>query len=76
MANGNGLWGAELAAIFQLLSSLVWCSSTTFSAQLTACLSDVARHFKTDTTETVAFYFGIRTRKHRVFEPIDAVSTD
>jgi hypothetical protein len=26
---------------------LVWCSSTTFSAQLTACLRDLARHLKT-----------------------------
>jgi hypothetical protein len=42
-----------------------------FSAQLTACLCDMAGHFKTDPTETVALSFG-----YRVFEPIDTVSTD
>jgi hypothetical protein len=35
-------------------SLLIWCSSTTFSGQLTACLRDLARYFKTDPTETVA----------------------
>jgi hypothetical protein len=40
---------------------LVWCSSTRFPAQLTA--PDLARHFKTETTETVAFCFGIRYPK-------------
>jgi hypothetical protein len=33
--------------------TVVWCSSTTFSALLTACLRDLARHFRTDPTETV-----------------------
>jgi hypothetical protein len=37
---------------------IVGRSSTTFSAQLTACLRDLARHFKTDPTETVALCFG------------------
>jgi hypothetical protein len=46
-------------------------SSTTFSAQLTACLRDLARHFKTDPTETERSVLGI----HRVFEPIVTVST-
>jgi hypothetical protein len=35
------------------------CSSTTSSAKLTACLRDLARHFKTEPTKTVAFCFGI-----------------
>jgi hypothetical protein len=61
-------------------SEKLWCSSTTSSAQLTACLRDparnvktdqratvnvekyglsnLARHFKTDLTETVTLCFG------------------
>jgi hypothetical protein len=40
--------------------SFVWCSSIQqFSVQLTACLRDLVRHFKTEPTETVAFCFGI-----------------
>jgi hypothetical protein len=41
------------------LRRFIGSSSTTFSAQLTACLRDLPRHFKTDPTETVAFCFGI-----------------
>jgi hypothetical protein len=48
-------------------------SSTAFSAQLTACLRDLARHFKTDPTETVALSFGIS--ENTVFSNgIDSVS--
>jgi hypothetical protein len=43
------------------------CSSTTFSAQLTACHRDLARHFKTDPNETVAIWFGYP--KKTLFEP-------
>jgi hypothetical protein len=35
------------------------------------CVRDLVRLFKTEPTETVALCFG-----HRVFEPIDTVSTD
>jgi hypothetical protein len=38
---------------------IIGCSSTKSSSQLTACLGDLARHFKTDPTETVSFCFGI-----------------
>jgi hypothetical protein len=58
---------------------LLLCSSTTFSAQLTACLRDQARHFKTDPTGTVALCVGYPKTprlRHGVFEPIDTVSTD
>jgi hypothetical protein len=37
---------------------LLGSSSTTFSAQLTACLCDLARYFKKDPTKTFAFCFG------------------
>jgi hypothetical protein len=40
-----------------------------FSSIDAACLHDLARHFKTDTTETVAFLFGI----YHVFDIIDTV---
>jgi hypothetical protein len=43
---------------FENSSIVIGCSSTTFTAQLTTCLRDMARHFKTDHTETVAFCFG------------------
>jgi hypothetical protein len=54
---------------------LIRCSSTTSSAQLTACHRDLARHFKTDPTETVALGVGYQnTQCLRV--KIDTVSTD
>jgi hypothetical protein len=54
-------------------------SSATFSAQLTACFRYLARHFKTDPTETVVICFGYppkNTISLGKFEPIDTVSTD
>jgi hypothetical protein len=44
------------------------------SALMTACLCDLARHFKTEPTETVALCFGY-PKTLRVLEPIDTVST-
>jgi hypothetical protein len=45
------------------LVSLMWMkigsNTTWFAAQLIACLRDLARHFKTDLTDTVAFCLGI-----------------
>jgi hypothetical protein len=47
-------WGSAthlLGGHTQLTS--LGCSSSMYSAQLTACLRDLARHFKTDPSETV-----------------------
>jgi hypothetical protein len=59
---------AGASAMFSLAAlptiSLVWCSSTTVSAQLTECLCDLAHHFKTEPTETVIVCFGYPF-KHR-----------
>jgi hypothetical protein len=38
------------------LPSMLGCSSTTFSAQLTACLRYLVHHFKAEPTETAVFY--------------------
>jgi hypothetical protein len=47
--------GKNLARLYCFYPDYVlWCSSTTFSAQLTASLRDLARHFKTEPTETVS----------------------
>jgi hypothetical protein len=56
--------------IIVCLQRLLGYSSSTFSAKLTACHCNLARHIKTDPAETVAFRFG-----YRVFEPIDTVET-
>jgi hypothetical protein len=40
-----------------VLLALIGCSSTTFAAQLTACLCDLERYFKTELAETVALFF-------------------
>jgi hypothetical protein len=42
----------------QARMALLGCSSTTSSAKLTALLRDMARHFKTEPSETVALCFG------------------
>jgi hypothetical protein len=56
------LYTYALEKVAQLRKKLCWmtlpCTSTTFSAQLTACRCDMGRHLKTEPTKTVEFCFG------------------
>jgi hypothetical protein len=46
------------------------CSFTEFSAQVTACLGDLVRHFKTELTETVALRPGFFQNFFRLYRKI------